>query len=264
MAVSSSRMLTSPISNHSISRIWSLPQAWARSWRLQRHLRRVNILLVQIYFVYAQRFNIIPQLPPTGQGQSNEKGPYPEPSTGMHLLKCARRTDGSIMRDIVPLAQLRTLVDLVPRFGEQANRRLAKEAVLEYSSEFWLNKYFEKELFYALRCAASCNSNKIASIHSFASFLLDERCADALGSILNSNCPFSRSRQMSKCLPRGTILVMAYLRRFPLFSRGNHGSLIAKYEHAALFVLCHRNQILVLTNGDVLDYSDACSALQTW
>jgi hypothetical protein len=101
--------------------------------------------------VYAQRFDIIPQLPPTGQGQSNEKGPYPEPSTGMHLLKRARRTDGSIMGDIVPLAQLRTLVDLVPRFGKQANRQLSKETVLEYSSEFWLNKYFEKELFYALK-----------------------------------------------------------------------------------------------------------------
>ena len=38
------------------------------------------------------------------------------------------------------------------RFGKQANRQLAKETVLEYSSEFWLNKYFEKELFYAFKC----------------------------------------------------------------------------------------------------------------
>jgi hypothetical protein len=101
--------------------------------------------------VYAQRFDIVPQLPPTGLGQSNEKGPYPEPSTGMHILKRARRTDGTIIGDIVPLAQLRTLVDLVPRFGKQANIRLAKETVLEYSSEFWLNKYFSKEFFYALK-----------------------------------------------------------------------------------------------------------------
>jgi hypothetical protein len=69
----------------------------------------------------------------------------------MHLLKRARRSDGSIMGDIVPLGQLRKLVDLVPRFGKQANRQLAKETVLEYSSEFWLNKYFEKELFYAFK-----------------------------------------------------------------------------------------------------------------
>jgi hypothetical protein len=51
------------------------------------------------------------------------------------------------MGDIIPLAQLRTLVNLVPRFGKQANRHLAKQTVLEYSLEFWLNKYFEKELF---------------------------------------------------------------------------------------------------------------------
>ena len=78
-------------------------------------------------------------------------GRYPDPSTGMHLLKRARQSDGSIMGDIVPLGQLRKLVDLVPCFGKQANRQLAKETVLEYSSEFWLNKYFEKELFYAFK-----------------------------------------------------------------------------------------------------------------
>ncbi len=47
--------------------------------------------------------------------------------------------------------QLRTLVDLVPCSGKQVNRQLAKETILEYSSEFWLNKYFEKELFYAFK-----------------------------------------------------------------------------------------------------------------
>lgn len=61
---------------------------------------------------------------------------------------------------------------LVMRFGKQANMQLVKELVLEYSSEFWLNKYFEKEL-------------------PFASFLLDEHCADALAGILSLNCTFS-------------------------------------------------------------------------
>ena len=64
----------------------------------------------------------------------------------MHLLKRTCRADGAIMGDIVPLVQLRTLVDLVLRFEKQTNRQLAKETVLEYSTEFWLNKYFEKEL----------------------------------------------------------------------------------------------------------------------
>jgi len=81
-----------------------------------------------LFLVYAQCFEIVPQFLPTGLGQSNEKDPYPEPSTGMHLLKRARQADGSIMGDIVPLAQLQTLVDLVLRFGKQANRQLAKVA----------------------------------------------------------------------------------------------------------------------------------------
>ena len=55
------------------------------------------------------------------------------------------------MGDVVPLRQIRTLLDLVPRFGEDANKQLTKETSLELSLEFWLNKYFEKELFYALK-----------------------------------------------------------------------------------------------------------------
>jgi hypothetical protein len=69
----------------------------------------------------------------------------------MYLLKRARRTGGAIMGDVVPLAQLRTLIDLVPRFGAEADKRLTRGTALEYSSEFWLNKYFDKELFHALK-----------------------------------------------------------------------------------------------------------------
>ncbi|KAH9013680.1 hypothetical protein EDB85DRAFT_2076567 [Lactarius pseudohatsudake] len=101
-----------------------------------------------LFLSYVQRFDIVPQPNPVAPAQM---GVYPHPSTGMYLLKCARRNDGAIMGDIVPLAQLRALVNLVPRFGEEANKRLTKEMALEYSSEFWLNKYFDKELFYALK-----------------------------------------------------------------------------------------------------------------
>ncbi|KAH9165648.1 hypothetical protein EDB89DRAFT_2116030 [Lactarius sanguifluus] len=78
------------------------------------------------------RFDIVPQPHPVAPASSNQKGPYPHPITGM--------IDGAIMGDVVPLAQLRTLVDLVPQ-----------ETALEYSLEFWLNRYFDKELFYALK-----------------------------------------------------------------------------------------------------------------
>ncbi|KAH9009862.1 hypothetical protein EDB85DRAFT_2162199 [Lactarius pseudohatsudake] len=101
-----------------------------------------------LFLSYVQRFDIVPQPNPVAPAH---RGVYPHPSTGMYLLKRARRNDGAIMGDVVPLAQLRALVNLVPRFGEEADKRLTKETALEYSSEFWLNKYFDKELFYALK-----------------------------------------------------------------------------------------------------------------
>jgi hypothetical protein len=68
----------------------------------------------------------------------------------MYILKRAKRLDGTIIGGIIPLSQIRALVDLVPRFGAQADRRLTKENSLEYSTEFFLNKYFDKEFFFAL------------------------------------------------------------------------------------------------------------------
>ena len=48
------------------------------------------------------------------------------------------------------LEHIRALVDLIPHFGEAAKKHLSKEMVLEHVWEFCLNKFFEKELFYAL------------------------------------------------------------------------------------------------------------------
>jgi hypothetical protein len=55
------------------------------------------------------------------------------------------------MGGIIPLGQVRALINLVPLLGEVADHRLTKETLLEYGSEFRLNPYFDKELFYALR-----------------------------------------------------------------------------------------------------------------
>ncbi|KAH9172245.1 hypothetical protein EDB89DRAFT_2114235 [Lactarius sanguifluus] len=104
-----------------------------------------------LFLSYVQRFDIVPQPNPVTPVPSNKRGVYPHPSTGMYLLKCAQWNDRAIMGDIVPLAQLRALVNLIPWFGEEANKQLTKETALEYSSEFWLNKYFDTELFYALK-----------------------------------------------------------------------------------------------------------------
>ena len=62
----------------------------------------------------------------------------------MYCLKWAHHIDGSFLGNVI------ALVDLIPCFGEAAEKHLSKETVLEHVSEFCLNKYFEKELFYAL------------------------------------------------------------------------------------------------------------------
>lgn len=99
------------------------------------------------FLVYVQRFNIVSQI---NQGMPASAGPKPDPTTGMFVLKRAQRSDKTMMGDIVHLSQVRTPVDLIPRFGNKADPRLTKETILEYGMDFLLNKYFDKELFYSL------------------------------------------------------------------------------------------------------------------
>jgi hypothetical protein len=99
------------------------------------------------FLVYIYRFDIMPQPNPRFP---TAKGLFPEPATSLFRLTKARRNDLTLLGGVVALEQLRSLVDLVPCFGEKANTRLTKESSLECSSEFWLNKYFTKEFFYAL------------------------------------------------------------------------------------------------------------------
>lgn len=110
------------------------------------------------FLAYVQRFDIVPQPNPQ---RPSQKGPYVESSTGMYCLKRARRSDGSFLGDVIVLEHIRALVDLIPRFaaGESAEKRLSKETVLEHVSEFRLNKYFHKELFYALRFGCTDERN---------------------------------------------------------------------------------------------------------
>ncbi|KAJ7910233.1 hypothetical protein B0H13DRAFT_2232945 [Mycena leptocephala] len=92
------------------------------------------------FLAYVQRFDIVPQM----------RGGFPEPASGMYQLKRARRVDKSIMGDIIPLDRLRVRVELTPNFGKMADRCLKKETSLDYCDEFWLAKWFNKELFFAL------------------------------------------------------------------------------------------------------------------
>ena len=102
------------------------------------------------FLAYVQCLDIVPQINAEFTGSHHARGLYPEAATSMYLFKHATQMDGMPMGGIILLQQIRALVDLVPHFDEKADRRLTKNNSLSYSSEFWLNKYFDKELFYAL------------------------------------------------------------------------------------------------------------------
>ena len=100
-----------------------------------------------LYLVYAQRFDIIPQLsvvPPTHSA-------IPDPVTGLYVFKRAFRVDQSRIGDIIPLSHFRMPVQLVPRFGAKADSGLTCVMSMERSREFFLNGYFNKDIFQYLR-----------------------------------------------------------------------------------------------------------------
>ena len=68
----------------------------------------------------------------------------------MFILKRSVRAGGVPLGDIIPLSQLCSVADLIPRFGAKADSRLTKQTSLAYSAEFWLNKYFDKPTYFAL------------------------------------------------------------------------------------------------------------------
>ncbi|KAJ7607819.1 hypothetical protein DFH06DRAFT_1018419 [Mycena polygramma] len=99
------------------------------------------------FLAYVERFNIVNQTNPA----TNQSGPFPEPSTQCYLLERATRAGSSKpMGDVIPLDRLRSMVDLVPKFGRVANPRLTAQNSLDYSDRFWLNRWHTKELYWAL------------------------------------------------------------------------------------------------------------------
>ena len=98
--------------------------------------------------VYTQRFDIVPQLatsaPPT-------RAAIPDPTTGLYIVKRAVRTNRTRVGDIIPISHCRMPVQLVPRFGVEADHRLTSSNSMEWSKEFFLNAYFDKDIFQYLR-----------------------------------------------------------------------------------------------------------------
>lgn len=59
-----------------------------------------------------------------------------------------------------PLDQVQTPVELTPQFGEKADRRLTQANASAYCSKFWLDKYFTKDLFFALTLFQQVTSHR--------------------------------------------------------------------------------------------------------
>ena len=99
------------------------------------------------FLAYVRCYNVLPQRDPANHAR---QGMFPDPNTGLFILKRATHSNGELAGDVIPLNQLRSLVDVAPHFGEKANPQLTNTNSLPFATEFWLNKYFDKELFYLL------------------------------------------------------------------------------------------------------------------
>lgn len=87
------------------------------------------------FLVYAQSFKVVGNLL------------RPDPVTGCYALRRSLRTDGSRLGGVLPLGLLRMPVDVPPRFGPSADTRLTSKNSMEWSTEFWLNKFWDKEYY---------------------------------------------------------------------------------------------------------------------
>ncbi|KAG1865025.1 hypothetical protein DFJ58DRAFT_714811 [Suillus subalutaceus] len=105
----------------------------------------------------AQTLNCAPPSDPWTSGRYdtaiiNNKARCVWPTDGLHapLAQRAKRSNGTRVGDIVPVTQLRALVNLVPRFGASADNRLTPYNSMEHASQFWLNKYWDKNSYFPL------------------------------------------------------------------------------------------------------------------
>ena len=96
---------------------------------------------VDYIIAYVQCFNIVSQ-----QGSPSNV----HPGTGMDLLRRATKSNGTRIGGVVPVSHIRSAAHLIPSFGKEAHSRLSRQNSYELSTDFWLNKFWSKEFYYAL------------------------------------------------------------------------------------------------------------------
>ena len=65
----------------------------------------------------------------------------------LKILKCAKRTNSQRLGNVIPLCQVQAFAHLIPRYGASVDPRLTMHNSLEHSTEFYLNKYFDKDTY---------------------------------------------------------------------------------------------------------------------
>ncbi|KAG9311625.1 hypothetical protein JVU11DRAFT_7848 [Chiua virens] len=70
--------------------------------------------------------------------------------TQLDILKRAKHSNNQCLGDIVPLSQLWVFAHLIPHFGDSADHGLTHTNSMELLNKFYLNKYFNKNLFFPL------------------------------------------------------------------------------------------------------------------
>lgn len=114
---------------------------------LPRHDVDMPCGVVDTFLTYVQRYDIVPQYRSNGC----IAGPIPNPVTGMYLLRRSNRLDGSRQGGITQVRNIQAVLSLVPCFKKEIDLRLNRNNCMDYFSEFWLNDYFDKEIFWVLR-----------------------------------------------------------------------------------------------------------------
>ncbi|KAG2344282.1 hypothetical protein BDR05DRAFT_860035, partial [Suillus weaverae] len=68
-------------------------------------------------------------------------------STGMYILRRARRANNDQIGDVIPITQIVAPIHLILHFGPKADLRLTMQSSINHATEFYLNKFWNKELF---------------------------------------------------------------------------------------------------------------------
>ena len=89
------------------------------------------------YVVYMQHFDICNK----------------DSTSQLQILRHAKRMNGQHKGDVVPLGQLRAFAHLIPCYGASADPHLMSFNSFKHSSKFYLNKYFNKDIYLCLSSA---------------------------------------------------------------------------------------------------------------